>query len=462
MTEYVNNDQLLIHCSQDNLVGAAARWYNQLSRARISSWKDLTQAFMQQYNHVTDMTPDRITLQNMEKKPNENFRQYEQRWRGVAMQVQPPLLEKETTITTKSFADIVMAGEMIENAIKGGKIEGEVAKRSAPRRKDNEVNNTSSFNSKAVTVSQPKTATGGQQSTQRQESRSRQNSGRIQFTPIPVTFRKAVERFIKMGVVRFDSTSNVENWLPDHGNQGVNAIDETREGIIMENVAEVRMPLRVIWKEMVKRGMITSEKEKEEMRNYCEFHGKEGHETQNSKEFKALVQGFIDNKELQVFEGSSYKREINALEDKQQEISRPRIIISLPGNNEVVAQTRPKVVIHKPVSFPYKDNKRVPWSYDCHVSLLEKGDVANASNDVQIEGSHTRSGKWYDTLGVRDESTKTRNASVEKGKEVKMPVKESVKEEEAKEFLKFLKHSEYSVVESHAKQPLRYQDWLYF
>ncbi|XP_016702281.1 uncharacterized protein [Gossypium hirsutum] len=70
MTEYVNNDQLLIHCSQDNLVGAAAMWYNQLSRARISSWKDLTQAFMQQYNHVTDMTPDRITLQNMEKKPN--------------------------------------------------------------------------------------------------------------------------------------------------------------------------------------------------------------------------------------------------------------------------------------------------------------------------------------------------------------------------------------------------------
>ncbi|KAA3460860.1 hypothetical protein EPI10_027481 [Gossypium australe] len=56
--------------------GAASRWYNQLSRANISSWRDLAQAFMKQYNHVTDMTPDRITLQNMEKKSNESFSQY--------------------------------------------------------------------------------------------------------------------------------------------------------------------------------------------------------------------------------------------------------------------------------------------------------------------------------------------------------------------------------------------------
>ncbi|KAK5839667.1 hypothetical protein PVK06_008493 [Gossypium arboreum] len=442
----------------------------------------------------------------------------------MAIQVQPPLLEKETTIlfintlkapfithiigsTTKSFADIVMAGEMIENVIRGGKIKGEVAKRSAPKRKDNKVNNTSNFNSKAVTVSQPKVATAGQQSTQRQKSGSRQNSERIQFTPIPVTYRelyqslydahaiapfhlkplqppypkwydanakceyhagipghsienctrfkKAVERLIKMGVVRFDSTPNTENLLPDHGNQGVNAIDKTKEEIIKESVAEVRIPLKVIWKEMAKRGLITSEKEREEMRNYCEFHGKEGHETQNCEEFKALVQGFIDNKELQVFEESSYRREINVLEDEQQGTSRPRIIISLTRNNEIGAQNRPKVVIHKPVSFPYKDNKRVPWSYNCHVSLPEKEDVASASKDVQIEGSHTRSGKRYDVVGIREESTKTRNASVEKEKEVEMPVKEPVKEEEAKEFLKFLKHSEYSVVEQLCKQPAR-------
>ncbi|KAA3477295.1 Gag-pro-like protein [Gossypium australe] len=45
-----------------SLIGSTTKWYNQLSSAKINSWKDLTQAFMKQYSHVTDMTPGRITL----------------------------------------------------------------------------------------------------------------------------------------------------------------------------------------------------------------------------------------------------------------------------------------------------------------------------------------------------------------------------------------------------------------
>ncbi|XP_052888077.1 uncharacterized protein LOC128296667 [Gossypium arboreum] len=37
MTGYVNNDQLLIHYFQDSLSGAAAKWYNQLSRCNTPS-----------------------------------------------------------------------------------------------------------------------------------------------------------------------------------------------------------------------------------------------------------------------------------------------------------------------------------------------------------------------------------------------------------------------------------------
>ncbi|XP_016748486.1 uncharacterized protein [Gossypium hirsutum] len=440
------------------------------------------------------MTPDRITLQNMEKKPNENFRQYVQMWREVAMQVQPPLLEKETTmlfinilkasfithmigITIKSFADIVMAGEMIENTIRGGKIEGEVTKISALRRKDNEVNNTRSFNSKTVTVGQPKAAAVGQQGSQGQESGTKHE--RMQFTPIPVTYRelyqslcdahainpfhlkplqppypkwydanarceyhagisghsiknctgfkKVVERLIKIGVVKFDNTLNTENPLPNHNNQGVNAIGEAGEMRMKKDVAKVRMPMKVIWEEMMKRGMLTCKNERGETRNYGEFHEK-GHEIQNCEEFKALVQGFIDNKELQIFEGSSCEKQVCALEEEQKGTSRPRIIIFLMGNNEVGTQT---------------------------VSMPEKEDIASASKEAQGEGSHTRSGKRYDVVGVREETTKTKNVSTEKEKEAEVPIKEPVKEEEAKEFLKFLKHSEYSVVEQLRKQPAR-------
>ncbi|GMJ10731.1 hypothetical protein HRI_004742300 [Hibiscus trionum] len=116
----------------------------------------------------------------MEKRPDESFRQYAQRWRDVSAQVQPPLLEKETMMlfvgtlkkpflgriiggTTKDFSDIIMNREMIENAIRTGKIEDEEnTKKSSYRSKDNEANNTRVYNvgyTKQLTVGQPKVAT---------------------------------------------------------------------------------------------------------------------------------------------------------------------------------------------------------------------------------------------------------------------------------------------------------------
>ncbi|XP_040932151.1 uncharacterized protein [Gossypium hirsutum] len=376
-----------------------------------------------------------------------------------------------------------MAGEMIENAVRGGKIEGEVAKRSTPRRKNNEVNNMNSFNSRAITVGQLKTATGEQQNIQRQESGTRQNSERMQFTPIPVTYRelyqslydahavasfhlkslqlsypkwynanakceyhagisghsienctgfkKVVERLIKIGVVKFNSTPDTESPLPDHGNQGV------------------------IWEEMVKRGILTSRKGGKGIENHCEFHGEVGHMIQNCEEFKVMVQGLIVNKELQVSEGSSYEGQICVLENERQRTNQPRIIISLPGNNEEGSRTRPKIVIHKPNPFPYKDDRMVPWSYDCNITIPEGESIASASRGTQNEGSHTRSGKRYDEGNIRVEPAKTKDVKAEKEKETEVLINEPVKEEEAKEFLKFLKHSEYSVVEQLRKQPVR-------
>ncbi|XP_052478350.1 uncharacterized protein LOC128033896 [Gossypium raimondii] len=182
MTGYVNNDQLLIHYFQDNLVGAVSKWYNQLSRTRIGSWKDLAQAFMKQYCHVTDMNPDRITLQNMEKKPSESFRKRH-----------------------KNFSDIVMNGEMIENAIRSGKIDaGESNKRSALRKKENEVNNKSAYNkgySKSITVNQPRKVVADQQISSRKESGTKQNAEKPQFMPISMSYRELYQSLFNPHVV---------------------------------------------------------------------------------------------------------------------------------------------------------------------------------------------------------------------------------------------------------------------
>ncbi|KAE8672368.1 hypothetical protein F3Y22_tig00111843pilonHSYRG00112 [Hibiscus syriacus] len=96
MTGYGGNDQLLIHCFQESLSGSAIHWYNQLNQTHIKTWKDLAKSFLEQYKHINDMRPDRVMLQSLEKKHNESFRQYAQRWRDLSVQVHPPLDEKET------------------------------------------------------------------------------------------------------------------------------------------------------------------------------------------------------------------------------------------------------------------------------------------------------------------------------------------------------------------------------
>ena len=75
MTGHTSNDKLLIHYFQDSLSGSTTRWYNFLSRDQIKSWTNLAKAFLVQYKHMTDIAPDWMSLQNMEKKTNETFRE---------------------------------------------------------------------------------------------------------------------------------------------------------------------------------------------------------------------------------------------------------------------------------------------------------------------------------------------------------------------------------------------------
>ncbi|MCH86722.1 hypothetical protein A2U01_0007582 [Trifolium medium] len=113
--------------------------YMQLEGSRIRSWRDLVNAFVRQYQYNVDMAPSRTQLQNMSQKDDESFKVYAQRWRELAAQVRPPLLETELvdmfTNTLKGvyfermvgsvssgFSDLVKIRERIENGIKSGKI----------------------------------------------------------------------------------------------------------------------------------------------------------------------------------------------------------------------------------------------------------------------------------------------------------------------------------------------------
>ncbi|OMO83894.1 Retrotransposon gag protein [Corchorus olitorius] len=140
MAAYKDNEKMMIHIFQYSLTGSAAKWYNKLDRHHIRSWQDLGKAFITQFKHMSELVPDRWSLQAMERNPTKTITEYAQRWRDDASQVHSTISDKEQARLfintfkapyygyllsgiTKDFVDLVVLGEMIDISIKNGKLE---------------------------------------------------------------------------------------------------------------------------------------------------------------------------------------------------------------------------------------------------------------------------------------------------------------------------------------------------
>ncbi|XP_006599871.1 uncharacterized protein [Glycine max] len=140
MGAYSREEKLLMHFFQDSLAGATVIWYTNLEASHIRTWKDLITAILRQYQYNSDMAPDQTQLQNMIKWENESFKEYAQRWRDLAAQVAPPMVEREMVTMMvdtlpvfyyeklvgympSNFTDLVFAGERIEVGLKRGKFD---------------------------------------------------------------------------------------------------------------------------------------------------------------------------------------------------------------------------------------------------------------------------------------------------------------------------------------------------
>ncbi|XP_058741829.1 uncharacterized protein LOC131614229, partial [Vicia villosa] len=139
MSTYADNHQLLIHYFQDSLTGAALKWYTGLDSTNIRTFNDLGEAFVRQYKYNSDMAPDRDQLRSMAQKDHEAFKEYAQRWRETAAQINPPLKEKEMTkifLNTLSpfyyermiasapsdFTEMVNMGMRLEEGVRTGRL----------------------------------------------------------------------------------------------------------------------------------------------------------------------------------------------------------------------------------------------------------------------------------------------------------------------------------------------------
>ena len=118
-----------------------------------------------------------------------------------------------------------------------------------------------------------------------------------------------------------------------------------------------------------------------------------------------------------------------------------------------------------PTPFLYTSDKVVPWNYSSQTIIQEPQAAVEKKqeksvNDIAGTGGITRSGRCYAPINpeIREEKSSAANertkitAPKEKEKE---PMNEPVTEKEAEEFLKFIKHSKYSIVEQLHKLPAK-------
>ncbi|KAL2340334.1 hypothetical protein Fmac_008274 [Flemingia macrophylla] len=93
-----------------------------------------------------------------------------------------------------------------------------------------------------------------------------------------------------------------------------------------------------------------------------------------------------------------------------------------------------------PSPFPYASNKAVPWRYEVHTSLNE-----DISNIAEI-GGMTRSGRVYSPKDMQDKAPKEKEPR-------ETEEKEEESKDEADELLKFIRQSEYSIVDQLNRTP---------
>ncbi|XP_070008441.1 uncharacterized protein [Nicotiana sylvestris] len=75
----------------ESLVGVASEWFIDQDISHWNVWDDMAQTFVKQFQYNIDIAPDRNSLSNMKKRPNESFKEYVVRWREQASRVKPPM-----------------------------------------------------------------------------------------------------------------------------------------------------------------------------------------------------------------------------------------------------------------------------------------------------------------------------------------------------------------------------------
>ncbi|XP_073261622.1 uncharacterized protein [Populus alba] len=401
-------------------------------------WTDLADAFLKQYKFNLEIAPDRTSLISMEKGTQESVRAYAQRWRDQAINVQPPLIETEMVTlfantfrapyyehlmgsSAQHFYDVVRIAERIEQGIRSGRIAEPLEKRGfIGRKKEIEIAPLP-----IPPMQPPFPAWYNPEVTCEYHAGHAGHSIEACFA-----FKRKVLQLIKVGWVTFeDSPNQNSNPLPKHvdGRGGVNTMEIGSKKRVLK-VTMAKLYLMLVQSEHLEETTEYCTRKS----NFCLFHKKEGHHIDECIEFHQKVARMLTLGELRI-EDVSNNEEVEMIE-------KCRIQSTTNGRSKLVL-TRPSYASKvnyggMPEDYGYTSNIETP------LPLFR----------TEISGL-TRSGRCF----TPEELERQRKA---KGKEVldldkEFEVNKPVTEEETNEFLKLMKHSEYSIVDQLKKTPAK-------
>ncbi|XP_050895907.1 uncharacterized protein LOC127102596 [Lathyrus oleraceus] len=253
------------------------------------------------------------------------------------------------------------------------------------------------------------------------------------------TFQNRVQDLIEAKVVSFTPRRpNVNtNPMPTHKDASVSAIEESDQGKLICKIEEIQTPIARIGAQLLKSGLIPEELVVEE----------------NNKKLRNFIQQMLDQGELQINRRVKRKR--------REEI----VVVDIPYDEVNVEIPISPLVIEFPTPFAYEDEKAIPWIYQPRAFKQGQEDQPLRINEPNITSfvgptGMTRSGQVF-APRTADTSAKA------KGKEavVQIPVpnqemqdmhmspKAAVTREEAEEFLRIIKKSDYKVVDQLNQTP---------
>ncbi|XP_070018079.1 uncharacterized protein [Nicotiana sylvestris] len=393
-------DELLMAYFNQSLNGAALEWYTRQDASRWYTWDNMAQAFARHFQYNIDIVPDRLSLTKVEKKPSESFREYGFRWREQAARVNPPMEEDEVvkyflqaleptyyghliSAIGKSFNNVVKMGEMVEEGLKSSKI--------------------MSYSAIKTTTQAIQSGTGSFLGKKKKEDVAMVVFG--SWHGQRGSPHQAIQKLIDANqiVVQSPDAPNInQNPLPAH--------EETHMIEIVHKDGETKKSSKSIMMSRASESNLVKAPD-------------------STKEKPLTVEGETEkpsplNLKPPVLVVKGMSKDIGASPE-----SSKVAVPGIPSKPVIVVKGDPitPIIIKLVTQLPVVDAKVIPWNYKQVIVTYKGNEIEEVVNETR---GLTRSGRCFNPEELR---------KAKPFKDSQMPVKKSVTEEKAEEFLKKMK-----------------------